>query len=160
MVSRMRLYELMPPVKTSLRSLTRRKCFNTITSGASTGNLFLKSVISWAERTPFCMLKLMSTFTSDFFSVSLTIGTWKRHAKNESRKSLWLFYAWQIRLFFKRNKSSWNCVLTDALSRTLMSHSSATLLLMRASFSECRGSSSQSPMTTRSISLKQSRKQF
>lgn len=99
MVSRMRLYELMPPVKTSLRSLSRRKCFNTITSGASTGNFSLKSVISLAERTPFCMLKLMSTFTSDFFSVSLTIGTCRRQAKNESRKLLTLILCMTNQVF-------------------------------------------------------------
>lgn len=72
---RMREYEEMPPVNTSLRSRWSKNCFKTITSLGRTGNLFLNSLIRRAEFTPLLILKEMSTFTSVSLSVNFTIGT-------------------------------------------------------------------------------------
>lgn len=70
-----KLYDDIPPVNTSLRSLCSRNCFNTMTSFSSTGYCFLKEFINSADLTPLFMLKLMSTLISLSLSVSLTIGT-------------------------------------------------------------------------------------
>lgn len=74
-VIKIKLYDEMPPVNTSLRSLCKRNCFRTITSFSKTGKRLLYDLISSADLTPLLILKLISTLISVSLSVSFTMGT-------------------------------------------------------------------------------------